>query len=998
MSENLGTIRYEVEVETSRVVTGTTAAEKQLDKLDDKLGQVENTSKGLTSNLSKLSGAIGAVIAAGALREMAEMVQKYQEMADRVRLATSSQQEYNEVQERLLKTANGTYRSLQETQEVYIRTADSLRSMGYSTQAALDVTDSMSYAFVKNATSADRAGNAIDALSKSVNTGKVAADQWETITSAIPSVINDIADASGKTAAEVRALGAAGKLTANDLTEGLRKSLEANAEAAAGMSNNLVDASVRTKTAITAVLVEMENQTGALQSLTNGIIQAADAMLSFGGDSEKVAVFLNAITVAATATGAVIAGRLVGSMYAYAAAQAAVLKGMYTQITTAGAVTGANLMLAQSENAAAQAALAQAAAAAKASVGLQTHAVLANELAIAEARAALATEKLNSAMSASAAVATRTSIAMGAMKSVMALLGGPAGVIFLAVAALAAFASQATSTKVDVDALNGSLKTMGFYQLQKSANDTRDDIQKLNKELAAARNNRNTRTQSLFDSDDDFKKKQQGDLAELERVNAEIKKREDLLKAIQAQQDSMANTPAPTGAPGEAPAQQDSAEAAKVIKNLQDQADLLKVLGVERAKLAAIQKLGDDASPAQRIEAEKLAASIYELEQAQSKQKDSEKKGISEAAAAAKKASEDQKKGNEDNLKVFQELQLAISGVNMPAKELAMRQAELSLNEYATDEQIAKVREMAGALYDMQQQKNAKDSFGKNDQEITQNIIGTVNPLTGGEFDDQAARYEAEAQAEQERYDAQLERLRQAKEAQVTLSQGYNEIEQQIAEDHAARMGQIEQAKSTVTLKAAEAGFGSVADLMKSAFGEQSALYKAAFIAQKAAAIAQATIAIQQGIALAAANPWPINLGAMASVAAATAGLVSNIASVAAPGRQYGGGVDAGSMYRVNETGAPEIFNAANGRQYMMPNTRGEVVSNKDATAGNGPASGVAPVVNVNNYTGQAAQAEARFSEADRRWVIDVVVGDAATGGPIGRTVNQITGTKRAGS
>ncbi|MDU6419757.1 MAG: hypothetical protein E6563_04495 [Enterobacter sp.] len=57
-------------------------------------------------------------------------------------------------------------------------------------------------------------------------------------------------------------------------------------------------------------------------------------------------------------------------------------------------------------------------------------------------------------------------------------------------------------------------------------------------------------------------------------------------------------------------------------------------------------------------------------------------------------------------------------------------------------------------------------------------------------------------------------------------------------------------------------------------------VYKAAFVAQKAVAIAQSMIAIQQGIAMAAANPFPYNLAAMASVAAATAGIVSNISAI----------------------------------------------------------------------------------------------------------------------
>lgn len=112
-----------------------------------------------------------------------------------------------------------------------------------------------------------------------------------------------------------------------------------------------------------------------------------------------------------------------------------------------------------------------------------------------------------------------------------------------------------------------------------------------------------------------------------------------------------------------------------------------------------------------------------------------------------------------------------------------------------------------------------------------------------------------------------------------------------------------------------------------------------------------------------------------------------------AGGRQYGGGVAAGGMYRVNETGAPEIFNAANGRQYMMPNQRGEVVSNKDATGGGGGATNVKVEV-INNTNSTATVSE---SQMDDQRIIRVIVGDMQGGGKTAQTVNQITGTQRAG-
>ncbi|KJV38183.1 hypothetical protein [Acinetobacter brisouii] len=108
----------------------------------------------------------------------------------------------------------------------------------------------------------------------------------------------------------------------------------------------------------------------------------------------------------------------------------------------------------------------------------------------------------------------------------------------------------------------------------------------------------------------------------------------------------------------------------------------------------------------------------------------------------------------------------------------------------------------------------------------------------------------------------------------------------QIREDAAQREQDIQNVSKQLQLQTelqyGEQIFGSMTETMKGAFGEQSAAYKAAFAVQKAFAIAQSLIAIQTGIAQAAANPWPMNLAAMASVAAATASIISNISSVSA--------------------------------------------------------------------------------------------------------------------
>jgi len=141
--------------------------------------------------------------------------------------------------------------------------------------------------------------------------------------------------------------------------------------------------------------------------------------------------------------------------------------------------------------------------------------------------------------------------------------------------------------------------------------------------------------------------------------------------------------------------------------------------------------------------------------------------------------------------------------------------------------------------------------------------------------------------------------------------------------------------------------FGSMADLAKTFAGEQSDTYKAMFAVSKAFAIADSIVKIQQGIAAASALPFPANMGAMATVAASTANIVSTIASTNfAGGRQYGGAVTAGSLYRVNETGQSEMFVGANGSQYMIPGRNGRVIAADDIGSSGGAGGGGSLVQN----------------------------------------------------
>lgn len=139
---------------------------------------------------------------------------------------------------------------------------------------------------------------------------------------------------------------------------------------------------------------------------------------------------------------------------------------------------------------------------------------------------------------------------------------------------------------------------------------------------------------------------------------------------------------------------------------------------------------------------------------------------------------------------------------------------------------------------------------------------------------------------------------------------------------------------------------------------------KSQLMGQAAAAASLASTMAQATAAAAAWAPAAISasIATMGSANAvgqtAYAGSLLAAKGMAVAGARYNGGpVDAGSMYRVGERGKPEIFQASNGNQYMIPGDNGRVISNRDMQGG-GSGSGVQNVYFTINTTGGIGEAE----------------------------------------
>ncbi|MGS4768844.1 phage tail length tape measure family protein [Klebsiella pneumoniae subsp. pneumoniae] len=165
--------------------------------------------------------------------------------------------------------------------------------------------------------------------------------------------------------------------------------------------------------------------------------------------------------------------------------------------------------------------------------------------------------------------------------------------------------------------------------------------------------------------------------------------------------------------------------------------------------------------------------------------------------------------------------------------------------------------------------------------------------------------------------DPQLEIIDRLKKAQTDYATWLNQQQQAITQSTVGNEAQRQQqllalqqqgsknqemlsnATYIAQMQSAQNSFSGITDSMGTMFGEQSAMYKAAFVTQKAFAIAQAALQLPMAMGQALAGlPFPANLAAIAQVIALMSTITSSITSAAAVGFSSGGYTGPGGKYQ----------------------------------------------------------------------------------------------------
>ncbi|EFT8813509.1 phage tail protein [Salmonella enterica] len=323
--------------------------------------------------------------------------------------------------------------------------------------------------------------------------------------------------------------------------------------------------------------------------------------------------------------------------------------------------------------------------------------------------------------------------------------------------------------------------------------------------------------------------------------------------------------------------------------------------------------------------------------------------------------------------------------------ELAKYDAVVALGNKASAEQIAKAEQQAKSIWKIQQATKAAAEEEKKRTQAGQNFTnlqGQASPVAAvdnafaqqmAQLDEYARLYpqriaEAEAvragieeQYRQKRMAAMWEEWQQQSEINNMLGAAIDSLQGGATN---AITGLI---NGTQSLQESFANIGTT--ILNSVVGSLVQMgiewVKSQLMGQAAAA---ASLASTMAQATAAASAWApaamsASIATMVSAAAvgqtAYAGSLLAAKGMAVAGARYNGGpVDAGSMYRVGEHGKPEIFQASNGSQYMIPGDNGRVISNRDMHgSGSGGSSVVQHITFEINTTGG-------IDDATKAWIV----------------------------
>lgn len=1075
--EKVGGIYYTVEARTAALLTAQRDVDSSTTKMQKGFDKTDKSVEQLNSSFMKLSSVASTVMAALSASQVLTYANAWTELSNKLVNAVRANETLADVTERVFKVAQNSRTEVGATATLYARLEKSTRAYNVSAEQLAKLTTIINKGFVVSGATAEEAAGAITQLSQGLGAGALRGDEYNTVAENGTRIAQALADSLGVNIGQLRAMAAQGKLTTKVVVDGLLK----QGAVIGAEFEKTTKTWGQSFTVATNNVIKFVGESTAVQSTIAAI---GDAVVTVSENLDNLSGIFVAL---AAVTGSRFAGAMLAAATAtvkHTIASVADARAIAAEAKEAEYAATAAVRKAAADKEAALSALSLAQAEYNVAKGTQAEAIALDNLIAAKSTAVTASAELavaeniqTAAITKSAAAARSASASLKLLKMGMALLGGPSGVIMLAVGALYMWYQSAKQAKEEaigladkVDDLEKSYKNLNRAQLtgqqarlEESMIAQRDAIADLKDEVEdSARvvemfGNRLERVSkdspahaSAQAAYEEAVRKNKVAVADLDVAEQKLAKTGSLLGKVNDwlaggmdQLSAKAQTLAADIAAITAKKPEERSEKGDdYLDQLRKENELLSITDKrQRAVAEARQKAmasGVADKSTQLKEIEEMAAKNFDLEQAE--------RGQAKAAKAAAKTESQAEQAEKRRIKTLQDLSNQIAVAELQAKGLNREAAQLAsvqdLGPGASTGEIERAKEQAGQIFDIQQAAEDKKaalerdsvaqankvradelaqlqrqvaagvvSFEQSEQRKAEiaadytkkiaeasaasvvtprmEIAGSVDPVqqAANEYAKKLALLQAyesagvlshtQAVALKNAADTQYEQQRLAAvEQQYRAQSELNDFTMSMIDAVGQRGANMITGLVTGTQTLTDAARNLAATILNQAVGALAQMgmqaVKNAVIGEAAssAAVAQAAIT---GPAIAAAYAPAASMVSLATAGAnaiaAQAGIASTIGMTKmlslAGGRRYGGGVSAGNMYRINESGQSEVFQTAGGAQAFIPDKSGKVIPADKATGAGG-----SPVNVIINNTAPGTTVENQGYNPDTRTVM----------------------------
>ncbi|MEX7460790.1 tape measure protein [Klebsiella pneumoniae] len=493
-----GSVVYEVDMDTSRLLAARREVDAALNGLNGSMGRLEasvnRTERSIGSmerTMSSLSGVAKGLLAALSVQQVASYADAWTELNNKVANSVRTGETQAEVMQRIFDVSQATQSSLNGTATLYARLERGTRTYNTSAEDLTRLTTIINQGFAVSGATAQEAENAIIQLSQGIASGVLRGEEFNSVSEQGSRLMVALADSMGVSIGQLRAMAAQGQLTTDVVVKGLLSQGD-------------------------AIGKEFANTT---VSIAKGLQVAGNNVTKFIGENSTVKSFaagfrdsvitisenLETLGTALIGAAAIMGGRFAGALAMATAAQASRVKA-----TIQGIV--ATRQSAQQEAAAASVTARKAAADKDAALSALNVATAEYNVAKGSAAEAFALENVirlrgiyvatsaeaalaNNALAASQAKVAATGITfantMKVVNSVTAPLGGPIGVIAIVAAGWYLYSQRQAEARKEAIAFADTvpdvikrLKDMNLAQAQGVRADTVTSIEALKEAIS----------------------------------------------------------------------------------------------------------------------------------------------------------------------------------------------------------------------------------------------------------------------------------------------------------------------------------------------------------------------------------------------------------------------------------------------------------------------------------------------------------------------------------